>query len=64
LVKIVIDAADKDARHAEWLLERGWPNEYGRATKPPPSLSPMSDEEFSKLMDSLPPMDFSLPPMT
>ena len=30
LLKIVIDAANKDARHAEWLLEKGWPREFGR----------------------------------
>ena len=58
LVKIVIDAADKDARHAEWLLERGWPNEYGRATKPqPPQPEPqtsyLSDKELSEILDSI-----------
>jgi hypothetical protein len=31
LLKIIMKAADKDARHAEWLLERGWPNEFGRS---------------------------------
>jgi len=31
LLKIIVKAADKDARHAEWLLERGWPNEFGRS---------------------------------
>jgi hypothetical protein len=30
LVAIITDAAKIEARHAEWLLERGWPNEYGR----------------------------------
>ena len=69
LVKIITDAAAVDARHAEWLLERSHPQEYGRATKPPPSPSPKpetpvtSDEEFSKLMDSLPPLLESLPPL-
>ena len=28
---MIVKAADKDARHAEWLLERGWPNEFGRS---------------------------------
>ena len=28
---IVVKAADKEARHAEWLLERYWPNEFGRS---------------------------------
>jgi hypothetical protein len=31
LLKIVTDAAEKEARHAEWLLERRWPNEFGRS---------------------------------
>jgi hypothetical protein len=31
LLKIIVKAADKDARHAEWLLERGWPDEFGRS---------------------------------
>jgi len=26
-----VKAADKEARHAEWLLERYWPNEFGRS---------------------------------
>ena len=30
LLKIVIAAANKDARHAEWLLGKGWPREFGR----------------------------------
>ncbi len=63
LVKIITDAAAVDARHAEWLLERSHPQEYGRATKPQPPPEPetslLSDEEFSKLMDALPP----LPPL-
>jgi len=70
LVKVLVDASALDWRSAAWILERGFCNEYGRATKPPPPPPPepettvMSDEEFSKLMDSLPPMDFSLPPLT
>jgi hypothetical protein len=31
LLNIVVKAADKEARHAEWLLERYWPNEFGRS---------------------------------
>jgi transposase len=31
LLKIIVKAADKEARHAEWLLERYWPNEFGRS---------------------------------
>ena len=31
LLSIVVKAADKEARHAEWLLERYWPNEFGRS---------------------------------
>jgi len=31
LINIVIAAADADARHAEWLLERMWPKEFGRS---------------------------------
>jgi hypothetical protein len=30
LIKVVLAAADKDARHAEWLLERQFPDEFGR----------------------------------
>jgi len=30
LIAIVLAAADKDARHAEWLLERQFPKEFGR----------------------------------
>src|SRR5439155_22647273 len=28
LIKVVLAAADKDARHAEWLLERQFPDEF------------------------------------
>jgi len=31
LLNIVVKAAEKEARHAEWLLERYWPNEFGRS---------------------------------
>ena len=57
LLKIVIDAADKDARHAEWLLEKGWPKEFGR--EPEPETSVFSEQQFSKLMADLP----ELPPL-
>ena len=30
LIRVVLAAADKDARHAEWLLERQFPDEFGR----------------------------------
>jgi hypothetical protein len=30
LIKVVLAAADKDARHAEWLLEHQFPDEFGR----------------------------------
>jgi hypothetical protein len=30
LIQVVLAAADKDARHAEWLLERQFPDEFGR----------------------------------
>jgi len=35
LVNIIMRAAENDARHAEWLLERSWCNEYGRAERLP-----------------------------
>jgi hypothetical protein len=51
LLKIVVDAARRDAKFALWLLERGWPNEYGAfgrrpvplptEPQPPPDLSRM-----------------------
>ncbi len=69
LVSIITEAAKTDARHACWLLERSHPQEYGRATKPPPPKPPepetcsVSDEELSKLLDSLPPLLDSLPPL-
>jgi hypothetical protein len=51
LLKIVTDAAEKEARHAEWLLERRWPNEFGRSEnrtividRPPPSVVPAEQE--------------------
>jgi len=31
LLSIIVRAADREARHAEWLLERGWPSEFGRS---------------------------------
>jgi hypothetical protein len=31
LIAVVLAAADKDARHAEWLLERQFPSEFGRS---------------------------------
>jgi len=33
LIKIVTDAAMVDARHAEWLLERCHPSEFGHSTQ-------------------------------
>jgi hypothetical protein len=30
LIKVVLAASAKDARHAEWLLERQFPDEFGR----------------------------------
>lgn len=33
LVGIVLDAAATDAKHAEWLLARRWPERYGDATR-------------------------------
>jgi hypothetical protein len=30
LIRIVMEAAHQDARHAEWLLERQFPNEFAR----------------------------------
>jgi hypothetical protein len=33
LVKLVTDAALTDWRSAAWLLERRWPNEYGRVER-------------------------------
>lgn len=35
LVAIISEAGKIDARHAEWLLERGWPGEYGKAWREP-----------------------------
>jgi hypothetical protein len=35
LVKVLVDAAKLDWRAASWLLERQWPNEYGRAWREP-----------------------------
>jgi hypothetical protein len=35
LVKVLVDAAPLDWRSAAWLLERGWPNEYGRTWREP-----------------------------
>lgn len=31
LIKVLLAAADKDARHAEWLLERQFPSEFARS---------------------------------
>jgi hypothetical protein len=50
LIAVVIEAAHKDARHAEWLLERQFPAEFApydrrpvpvepRLPEPPPDLS-------------------------
>jgi hypothetical protein len=33
LVAIVRNAAKTNAKHAEWLLERSWPNEYARTER-------------------------------
>ena len=60
LLKIVIEAADKDARHAEWLLEKGWPREFG--CEPEPETSVFSEQQFSKLMadlQELPPLNLA-----
>ncbi len=58
LVSIITEAAKTDARHACWLLERSHPQEYGRATKPPPPQpepenSYLSDKELSEILDSI-----------
>jgi transposase len=52
LIAVVMEAADKDARHAEWLLERQFPSEFSpfdrrpvpiesQPAKPVPDLSQM-----------------------
>jgi transposase-like protein len=59
LVKVLVDASALDWRSAAWILERGFCNEYGRATKPPPPPPPppeeveFSSEEFARLMDKI-----------
>jgi hypothetical protein len=56
LVKIITDAAMVDARHAEWLLERCHPSEFGRAAQPQPPKPvevEFSSEEFARLMDKI-----------
>jgi len=35
LVRLITDAAQSDWRAAAFLLERGWPNEYGKAWRDP-----------------------------
>jgi hypothetical protein len=35
LVKVLVDASALDWRSAAWLLERGWPNEFGRTAERP-----------------------------
>jgi hypothetical protein len=42
LLKIVLDAARKDAKFACWLLERGWPNQFARTE---PRVTGITDVE-------------------
>jgi len=63
LTDIIVAAAPDDWKAASWLLEKLYLREYGRDAKPEPEPSLPSDKKFSDLMDSLPPMDFSLPPL-
>ena len=47
MIAVVMEAAHKDARHAEWLLERQFPHEFApydrrpipKEPQPPPDLS-------------------------
>jgi hypothetical protein len=47
LIEVVIKAADRDARHAEWLLERQFPREFAPYERRPipqeePSTTPVT----------------------
>jgi len=55
LIQVVLEAAHQDARHAEWLLERQFPAEFGRTEPPtivierlPPVPSPAEPEPRSR----------------
>jgi hypothetical protein len=52
LVAIITDAAEKDPKHAEWLLERSWPDEYGRSVRHPEPHSQPPEPESRTLSDS------------
>ena len=40
LIEVVMAAAHKDARHAEWLLERQFPNEFAPYDRRPLPIEP------------------------
>ena len=46
LIDIVVRAADKDARHAEWLLERQFPKEFAPLA---PRVAPQEDDDAQPL---------------
>jgi hypothetical protein len=46
MVGIVRNAAKTNAKHAEWLLERSWPNEYAR-TERIEQIGEKADEDSS-----------------
>ena len=64
LVKVLVDASALDWKSAAWLLSHCWPEDFSEnriPERPPqPELLPpleFSSEKFSKLLDSLPPLN-------
>jgi len=45
LIAVVREAAHKDARHAEWLLERQFPHEFAPYDRRPIPVEPESEKE-------------------
>jgi len=47
LIAIVLEAAHKDARHAEWLLERQFPHEFAPYDRRPIPVEPEPEKKIS-----------------
>jgi hypothetical protein len=53
LIEVVIQAADRDAKHAEWLLERQFPREFAPYDRRPiPREEPTSGVKFIATLPS------------